>query len=399
MKILSIETSCDETAISIIDARGTTKKPSFAILADQVASQIELHKQYGGVFPMMAKREHSRNIVPLLAKALAGAKMEKKAKHLSLDAKKISKITALLEREPEMLPLFLAYIPTIKKPAIDLIAVTSGPGLEPALWVGINFAKALALAWGIPVIPVNHMEGHIVSSIIAAQAKTSDKALPTPRREKIQTIAFPAISLLVSGGHTEIILAKDWMVYKIIGETVDDAAGEAFDKVARMMELPYPGGPEISRLAEKGKENPTIKLPRPMLHSPNFDFSFSGLKTAVLYLIRDIGTLAPQVKNDIAREFQNAVVDVLVKKTMRAVEKYKAKTLLLGGGVAGNRALRAAFEGEQKKQPKLALYFPRKDLATDNALMIGIAGYFRFLKAKRGKSLASIKADGGMRIG
>lgn len=318
--------------------------------------------------------------------------MEKKLKQSSLDAKKIKKITVLLEREPEMLPLFLTYIPTIKKPAIDLIAVTSGPGLEPALWVGINFAKALALAWDIPVIPVNHMEGHIVSSILAAQTKTSGK-------QKIQAIDFPAISLLVSGGHTEIVLAKDWMSYKIIGETVDDAAGEAFDKVARMMELPYPGGPEISRLAEKGKQNPSIVLPRPMLHSPNSDFSFSGLKTAVLYLIRDIGTLAPQVKNDIAREFQNAVVEVLIKKTMRAVEKYEAKTLLLGGGVASNKALRVAFEAEQKKQPKLALYFPRKDLATDNALMIGIAGYFRFLKAKRGKPITTIKADGGMRIG
>jgi N6-L-threonylcarbamoyladenine synthase len=190
------------------------------------------------------------------------------------------------------------------------------------------------------------------------------------------------------------------MQYKIIGETVDDAVGEAFDKVARMMQLPYPGGPEISRLAEHGRENPNVKLPRPMLHSPNFNFSFSGLKTAVLYLIRDLGTIDEQMKKDIAREFQNAVVDVLTKKTMRAVEKYKAKTLLLGGGVAGNKALRKTFESIQKKShQKLTLHFPRRDLATDNSVMIGIAGYFRFLKTTKGKPLASIKADGGMRIG
>lgn len=392
MKILAIETSCDETAISIIDARGTAKKPSFSILADRVASQIELHRQFGGVFPAMAKREHSRAIVPLFTDALKTAKLAKAAKKSILTPAKQKKLATLLEREPEMFEQLLSYIPTIQKPKIDLIAVTSGPGLEPALWVGINFAKALAIIWDIPVIPVNHMEGHVVSSILATQQKATSK-------QQVQPVAFPAISLLISGGHTEIILVKNWMQYKMLGETQDDAAGEAFDKVARMLGLPYPGGPEISRLAQDGKENESIKLPRPMLHTPDYNFSFSGLKTAVLYLIQKIGTLSKQTKKDIALEFETAVADVLVKKTMKAIIAHRAKTLLLGGGVANNRRIRAALEKKAVKDfPKLKLCFPRKDLSTDNALMIGIAGYFRFQKTKRGKTLASIKADGGMRI-
>lgn len=407
MKILAIETSCDETAIAIVEAGGSVRKPAFSILANAVASQIELHRTFGGVFPMMAKREHSKNSVPVLRKVLSKAKLEERSKKEELSKAQVKKIEKILVREPELLEQFLAYIPYIQKPKIDLIAVTNGPGLEPALWVGISFAKALSIAWDIPVMPVNHMEGHIVSSIIAAQKKTSGSALPASRREKIQSVAFPAISLLVSGGHTEIVVAKNWMEYTIIGETVDDAAGEAFDKVARMLGLPYPGGPEISRLAKAGKADPKIKLPRPMYTTPDFNFSFSGLKTAVLYLIRDIGPLDAQMKKNIAREFQNAVVDVLVKKTMRAVAKYKAQTLMLGGGVAGNHALGEAFRRTQKKDfPKLTIYFPRQDLATDNALMIAIAGYFRFLKRKTlrqnsgraGVPLASIKADGGMRI-
>ena len=392
MKILSIETSCDETALSILEARGSIKKPSFKILANEVASQIELHAQYGGVFPMMAKREHSKNSVPILKKVLKDSKLEKTAKVNSLQNSTIKKITKILEKEPELLSQFLEYIPTIKIPKIDLIVVTSGPGLEPALWVGISFAKALSVAWNIPVVPVNHMEGHVVSSILKTRGKIGGK-------EIIQTVSFPAISLLISGGHTEIVLVKDWMKYKILGETVDDAAGEAFDKVARMMDLPYPGGPQISKLAKEGRENPLIKLPRPMIYSPNLNFSFSGLKTAVLYLIRKIGPLDAQTKKDIAREFENAVTDVLIKKTTRAIETYKAKTLLLGGGVASNEKIKKTFEKIQKeKYPKLKIYFPRKDLSTDNSLMIAIAGYFRFLKNKKGKSLSSIKAQGNLKI-
>lgn len=392
MRILSIETSCDETAISILDARGTAKKPSFSILADRVASQIELHRQFGGVFPAMAKREHSRAIVPLFTDALKAAKLAKPSKKSILALAKEKKIAKLLEREPEMLAGLLASIPTIQKPKIDLIAVTNGPGLEPALWVGINFAKALAIIWDIPVMPVNHMEGHVVSSILAVQKKVSGT-------QKIESIAFPAISLLISGGHTELVLVKNWMQYTMLGETQDDAAGEAFDKVARMLSLPYPGGPEISRLAQEGKENPTIKLPRPMIHTPDYDFSFSGLKTAVLYLIRKIGTLSEQTKKDIALEFETAVADVLVKKTMKAISAHKAKTLLLGGGVANNRRIRFILEKKTAENfPDLKLCFPRKDLSTDNALMIGIAGYFRFQKTKKGKAPASIKADGGMRL-
>ncbi len=392
MKILAIETSCDETALSILEARGTLAKPSFSILADEVASQIAIHKEFGGVFPMMAKREHARNIFPLFVKTLKKAGLYAQAKKPDENLK-TKKLLATLEKEPELLVHFLEEMPKIKRPKIDLIAVTNGPGLEPALWVGINFAKALSVAWNIPLMPVNHMEGHVVSSILAVQAKHTGK-------QKIESVAFPAISLLISGGHTELVHVKDWMAYKVIGETQDDAAGEAFDKVARMLGLPYPGGPEISRLAQAGKANPIIKLPRPMTHSPNFHFSFSGLKTAVLYLIQKIAPLNEQTRKDIAKEFEQAVTDVLVKKTLRAIEKYKAKTLLLGGGVASNKKIRETFETICKENfPKLELYFPRKDLSTDNALMIGIAGYFRFLKTGKGKALLSIKADGGMRIG
>ncbi len=392
MKILSIETSCDETALSILEASGSIKKPVFKISANEVASQIELHAQYGGVFPMMAKREHSKNSIPILKKVLKDSKLEKGGGRNSLQDSKIKKIIKILEKEPVLLAQFLEYIPTIAIPKIDLIAVTSGPGLEPALWVGISFAKALSVAWNIPVMPVNHMEGHVISSILKVQERAG-------RKEVIQSVSFPAISLLISGGHTELVLVKDWMKYKIIGETVDDAAGEAFDKVARMMDLPYPGGPQISKLAKEGRENPETKLPRPMIYSPDFNFSFSGLKTAVLYLIRKIGPLDAQTKKDIAREFEHAVTDVLIKKTAKAIDKYKAKTLLLGGGVASNEHIKRAFDDLQKKKyPQLKIYFPRKDLSTDNSLMIAMAGYFRFLKNKKGKNLASIKAQGNLRI-
>lgn len=395
MKILSIETSCDETALSILEATGSIKKPAFKILANEVASQIELHTQYGGVFPMMAKREHSKAAIPLLKKILKDARLwsaKIKNQNVKFEIKIENKIKKILEREPELLAQFLEYIPTINIPKLDLIAVTSGPGLEPALWVGISFAKALSVAWNLPVMPVNHMEGHVVSSLLKAREKKEGK-------EKIQPVSFPAISLLISGGHTELVLMKDWMKYTVIGETVDDAAGEAFDKVARMMDLPYPGGPEISKLAKEGKENLNIQLPRPMIHSPNFNFSFSGLKTAVLYLIRKIGPLDAQTKKDIAREFENAVTDVLVKKTTKAIEKYKTKTLLLGGGVASNEKIKRAFKDLQKETfPKMKMYFPRKDLSTDNSLMIGMVGYFRFLKNKKGKNPASIKAQGNLKI-
>ncbi len=374
MKILSIETSCDETAISLLEIKGG-QKPVFSILGNEVASQIKLHEQYGGVFPMMAKREHAKNIFPLFVRVMKEGKIFRQ-NHKPTKSKNVETILA---REPELLPYFLNEIPKIARPKIDAIAVTVGPGLEPALWVGINFAKALATVWDIPLVPVNHMEGHALSILIQEKSK---KFLMTKD-------TFPAISLLVSGGHTELVLINAIGKYKIIGSTRDDAAGEAFDKVARMLGLPYPGGPQISKLASKTKGS-KITLPRPMIHSKDFDFSFSGLKTAVLYTIRDIKNMTEVVKTEIAHEFQNAVIDVLALKTFRALETYKAKTLIVGGGVAANKELRQRFTKEVKSK-KISLYFPAKDLTTDNSIMIGIAGYFQFLK--RNKKGARINSD------
>lgn len=363
MIILSIETSCDDTGIALIEAKGSIKNPSFRILANELSSQIEIHKGYGGVFPALAKREHIKNLPIVFAKILKKAKIENK-----------------------------------KKP-FDLITVTYGPGLEPALWTGIVFAKELSEKYKVPLIPVNHMEGHILSVFGKQKGEF-----------KIPKINFPILSLLISGGHTELVLSKNLMEHKIIGQTLDDAVGEAFDKTARMLGLPYPGGPEISKLAEQGRNIvlknlgateqlqefslQNISLPRPMMYSKNFDFSFSGLKTAVLYLIKKIEPLNETQKIQIALEFENAVTETLIHKTKKAIEKYGAKTLIIGGGVSANTHIRK----EIKKNIKIKeIIFPDKKLSTDNAIMIGMVGYMRFLKnGKKGKKLSSIKAVGNL---
>ncbi len=429
MRILSIETSCDETAISIIDASGGIKKPKFSILADAVASQISVHAQYGGVFPMMAKREHAKNIVPLFKKALSEAKLlTHYKKSTPLTDKQEKEIRKILDREQDLIEQLIELVTTIKKPKVDALAVTEGPGLEPALWVGINFAKALSYFWKLPVMPTNHMEGHIVSGLII------DGAIENGN-QKLNKIEFPAIALLISGGHTQIVLVRDFMQYKILGETRDDAVGEAFDKVARMMGLPYPGGPQISKIAKEGRLSAPLlieegvgggdskkqghhlapkgtpprkggegfRLPRPMLHTPDYDFSFSGLKTAVLYMIQKIKNLDHETKCAIACEFENAVTEVLIKKTSKAVEKYKAKTILLGGGVASNNFIKQKFaelvDSESLKEKNIKLYFPRRDLSTDNAIMIAMAGYFRLSKTKKRSSIKNLKANGNLKVG
>lgn len=370
MKILAIETSCDETALAVLSVTGLIR-PTFTFLSHEVASQAAFHAQFGGVFPAMAKREHSIAILPLALATLNKAGLiEKREKPLSLD---VEKITNILEREPELLQKFLAEIPHIKKPKIDRIAVTVGPGLAPALWVGINFARALSHAWNIPLVPVNHMEGHVLS-VLAPESGTSFK---------LSDAAFkmPAISLLVSGGHTEIVLVKGIGKYEMLGHTKDDAAGEAFDKVARMLGLPYPGGPQISKLAHKARTEQIDQispLPRPMLHSKNFDFSFSGLKTAVLYLVRDMGgaeNISEDAKAAIAREFEDAAMDVLVTKTIEAARKHKAKSIIVGGGVAANTELSSRLTKEAATLG-IPITFPSKELSTDNAAMIALAGYF-----------------------
>lgn len=352
MIILAIETSCDESAISIVDAKGGLKSPVFKVLAHTVSSQIELHKEFGGVVPMLAKREHIKNLPPLLDEALRKAK--------------------------------------ISPAKIDVVAVTYGPGLEPALWAGINFAQELAQKWEKPLIAVNHMEGHIFSPLLANSSKLKAKSLK-----------YPLLSLLISGGHTELVLAEKPLEYKIIGSTRDDAVGEAFDKVARILDLPYPGGPEISRLADKWttKNEYSYPLPRPMISSKDFDFSFSGLKTAVLYLVKKLGELNDEQKIAIAKEFQDSAIDVLLKKTSGALAKFGAKTLIIGGGVVSNKELKKRFTALVKKEfPKVTLLLPDAKLSTDNATMIALAGYFRLTKGEVSDP-ANIKAQGNLKLG
>ena len=390
MRILSIETSCDETGIAIVEVSGGIQSASFKVLAHHVTSQIDVHIPYGGVYPALAKREHIKNLPIVLEEALRKAKLINKKAPVD-PVRGRGSLRALATSN-----------------GIDLIAVTSGPGLEPALWTGIVFAQELAKKWNIPIMPVNHMEGHLLS-VFGKNKGTF----------KIPKVKTPLLALLVSGGHTELVLSKKWMRYEIIGETLDDAVGEAFDKVARMLGLPYPGGPQISKLAEaERKKNPQvpqvrlvgnshksdlgedIRLPRPMLKSKNFKFSFSGLKTAVLYLIQDLGGLEKineETKARIALEFENAAIECLTYKTAKALEKYKVKALVVAGGVAANAHLQREIKKITGK--KIALYFPPKELTGDNALMIGIAGYLELIKNKKKiPRPESIRADGNLSL-
>ena len=341
---------------------------------------------------MMAKREHSKNIVPLFIETLRKAGMLDKNTVAIPEHDTLERIKSILCKEPEMIELFITEILPLKKPALDRIAITIGPGLEPALWVGINFAKALAYLWNIPIVPVNHMEGHVLSVVVPKEDGSFN----------IKTLGskLPALSLLVSGGHTELVLAKRIGRYTIIGQTRDDAVGEAFDKVARMLELPYPGGPHISRLAEEARKKSTkdlsIVLPRPMLHSSDFDFSFSGIKTAVLYLIRDLTKVAPlstEQKESIAREFEDAAIEVLTAKTIRAIKKYHVRMVIVGGGVSANKHLQKSLT-EACTAIDCEIQFPRGDLSTDNAIMIGIAGYFG--KKIKSAKIRALKAVGNL---
>ena len=350
MKILAIETSCDETAIAVLEITGAKTKPSFKLLSNQVLSQIKIHKEFGGGVPNLAMREHRKNLPIILKRALKEA--------------------------------------GIVKP--DAVAVTSGPGLEPALWEGINFAKDLAKKWRVPLTAVNHLEGHIYASWLEGES---------PK--------FPILALIVSGGHTELVLMKKHLDYKILGETRDDAAGEAFDKVARMLGLGYPGGPEIAKLAAMGerRENSLssergLPFPRPMINSKDFDFSFSGLKTAVLYYLRD----NPKAdKSVVAYEFQQAVVDVLIKKTADVLRHYGVgrmaiKSLVVGGGVAANQVLRSALgDLVAKSFSNISLHISPLWLTGDNAAMIAVAAYFKASARKFAKP-QKIKAQGNLKL-
>lgn len=388
MNILSIETSCDETAVSIVRATGSFPHASYEIRGNALFSQIDIHREYGGVFPAVAKREHAKTLVPLLTRALEEAGLlAVREDEDALPFEETEVIHTTLEREPGLGEALTHFFEHYEAPQIDLIAVTSGPGLEPALWVGINFARALSLHWDIPVVPINHMEGHILSSIFVEHT--------------IPELSFPALALLISGGHTELVLIRDWTHYTLIGQTRDDAVGEAFDKVARMLGLPYPGGPEIGKLAGQARDKNLplfTTLPRPMLDSPDLDFSFSGLKTAVRYAVQD-KILTPDEKASVAREFEDAVTAVLLKKTERAVSYHGVRTLIIGGGVSANIHIRRSFiDHFAHTYPMLTVYVPPRHLSTDNSVMIALAGHARKDAALHGNDLTQIHAQGNLAL-
>lgn len=386
MRILSIETSCDETAISIVEATGEFPGATYEIMGNALFSQIDIHKEYGGVFPALAKREHIKTVVPMLKEALSQAELLVESPS-SLDAQLSEKLYTTLMREEGLADELIDFVQKYELPEINLIAVTSGPGLEPALWVGINFAKALGTITGAPVSPVNHMEGHILASLYDV---VEDNMLAN--------VVFPAISLLISGGHTELILMKDWVSYEKIGQTKDDAVGEAFDKVARMLGFDYPGGPEISKRAQiaRAEKLPPYKadLPRPMLHSGDLDFSFSGLKTSVRYAIEG-KELTEQEKNALCRDFEDVVTEVLLKKSQAALTQYGASTLIIGGGVSANTNIRQVFQTTLlQSHPDVEVYIPQPRLSTDNSIMIALAGHAHVASASTAGAIALIKADG-----
>lgn len=422
MNILSIETSCDETGISVV--RQEKGSPEITLLGNALASQIELHAQYGGVFPAMAKRAHAEKIIPLTIEALAqSGLLIESTSTLGIDNRK--EIEALCVREAEMVEVLVEFFNVWQKPDLDYIAVTVGPGLEPALWVGINTARVLGSIWNIPLIPINHMEGHVVTAalqeILALEEQRGDLsglAEPTARETEdvtnhrdetkraylLKELDFPVLSLLVSGGHTELVLAHTYGQYEKIGATRDDAVGEAFDKVARMLGLPYPGGPAVSKLAAafraKGIENP-FTLPRPMLHSGDYDFSYSGIKTAALYTVRDLTEnnsreLTEDETMALAAAFEDAAIEVLIKKTIRAAEEYGVQTVIVGGGVAGNTYLKQELTNTLSGPTVL---FPESWLATDNAVMIAMAAVARIQAGNMSTELPeNLKANGNLSI-
>ena len=314
MLILGVESSCDETGIALYDSAA-------GLLANALHSQVAMHAEYGGVVPELASRDHIRRVVPLLREVLGSARR-------TLDE-------------------------------VDAIAYTRGPGLAGALLVGCAFAEALAVALDKPTIPVHHLEGHLLSPLLSAMPPS-----------------FPFVALLVSGGHTQLMKVTGVGEYELLGETLDDAAGEAFDKSAKLLGLPYPGGALLSRLAEQGR--PGIhELPRPMLHSVDLSFSFSGLKTAVLTLVREQGEpLSDEFRADAARAFQEAIVEVLVRKALKALKQTGLKQLVVAGGVGANKQLRATLDDEAQRK-RFRVFYPELEFCTDNGAMIALAGCLR----------------------
>jgi len=386
MIILSVETSCDETALSLVEVTGEFPHATYEIHGNALWSQVDIHKEYGGVFPALAKREHAATIVPLLEKVLQESGKLEADYSPDLPPETETQIRTLLDREPGLADQLLTFYKENGRQTIDLIAVTNGPGLEPALWVGVNFARALAILWDVVVVGVNHMEGHVLASVFDAD-----------RDNQLSNIDFPAIALLISGGHTELIKMSNWGQYEKIGQTRDDAVGEAYDKVARLIGIPYPGGPEIDKLAAKARKAglpPYTKLPSPMLHSQDLDFSFSGLKTAVRYAVQD-KELQEEEKQALCRDFEDAVTTVLLKKTTTAIAEHGAKTFIVGGGVSANQHIRRTLETTLfATHPEVTTYFPQPGLSTDNSIMIALVGHARAASALSPQGSDVIRANG-----
>lgn len=326
MKVIGIETSCDETGVAIYDA-------TVGMVSQSLHSQIDLHAVYGGVVPELASRDHIRRLPALIRQALkdAGASMAD----------------------------------------MDAVAYTAGPGLAGALLVGASVAESMALAAGIPALPVHHLEGHLLSPLLAADPPT-----------------FPFVALLVSGGHTQLMAVTGVGAYALLGESLDDAAGEAFDKTAKLLGLGYPGGPQLAALAEQGAAG-RYRLPRPMLHSGDLDFSFSGLKTAVLNVVTAADWQSSHAA-DLAADFQQAVIDVLCAKALAALKHTGLKSLVVAGGVGANRALRARLDQAVRKRGA-RVYYPEPALCTDNGAMIAFAGAQRLVAGERPNSSPGIR--------
>jgi|GEM_PF-16441 len=574
-KILSIETSCDETSVAILNWTG---EQSYSVLSHITNSQISLHQEYGGVFPALAKREHQKNIIPILFQSLQeSGLLVARTKSISIEPAIRKKLEKILEREPEILEKITLLAEQYKTPRISAVAVTYGPGLEIALWTGFNTARALSLIWGCDLVPTNHMEGHLYASLVTTKEHTN--------RFKLKTLNYPSLGLLISGGHTELVLMKDEHTYKLIGQTVDDAVGEAYDKSARLLGIPYPGGVVVSQMAEllrtpnrrkkihlirhgesvanaekmyagdldspltarginqakkasrqlqknpitlvvssklsravdtgkyvaephsaktiqdkvfnevsfgklqgtakptdrqdifdtitykETKENPAqiisrcrkawavlytqakategevvlaahgvllvcmmatlrgadaenlvsqcrkvgrmdnadqlhitlgqiedflypsdINLPRPMIYSSDYNFSFSGLKTAVRNIVQSQARISKKFKQALCLEFENAVSDVLVHKTKKAIAKYGVRELIIGGGVSANTNIRREMK-HLCEEKSIVLHTPDLALAGDNALMINLAGYRRWKKESYPKRITKVKGN------
>lgn len=345
MRILAIESSCDETAMAILSGHNG----DFHLEKSIITSQIEIHKKYGGVVPEVASRQHLQNIFPLLDNILGKNKLDK----------------------------------------IDYIAVTSGPGLVSSLLLGVTVAKSLAFTTKKPLIAINHIEGHIYSNWL------SNEFL-----RKSNNNLFPVLSLVVSGGHTELAIMKGHGDYELIGQTLDDAVGEAFDKVAKLMNLDYPGGPIVSRLSEMGDKE-AFDLPRPMMNSKDYNFSFAGIKTAVLYSLEKLKKVNQKDVANLCASFQSSVVEVITKKTIKAAQEYRVNAILLSGGVSANNALKNELAKESKKINK-KFFYPELKYTGDNAAMIATAAYYNLSNNKalifEGPEVANLQVDSNWQL-